>query len=153
MEGRGGSRIGKREKSSCDASPTASASRARSWETEMAHQRWPVCTRPRVRHVSGAEATPDRRPALPAPGTVNPSLKGNLCGAFVCPSHLAFNLRERLFSSTSPPSFPPLPQISVDCHFFRESLPNSLTRLASLPGQTPHISLVPSCHNPYHTSL
>lgn len=88
-KGVGGSRIGKREKSSCDASSTASAYRARFWESEMAHQNWPVYTRPQVRHLSGAEATPDKRLALPAPGTVNPSLKGNLCGAFVCPSHLS----------------------------------------------------------------
>ena len=82
-KGGGGSRIEKTAKSSCDASLTASANCAGSYETEMAQQSWPACTgktwpRARVTFSLQLKQCLKRLSALPKAGESSPSLQEDI---------------------------------------------------------------------------
>lgn len=132
-KGGGGSRIGKKAKSGCDASLTASANCAGSYETEMAHQSRPARTGrtwPWARGLSAVEAVPEEVASTVRAWGIKSFLKGG-SGRGICMS------MSRYYScSSSPPvhlgNFCSSLRSQCNSYFFREEFPNSQIWLASV---------------------
>lgn len=132
-KGGGRSRIGKKAKSGCDASLTASANRAGSYETEMAHQSRPARTGrtwPWARGLSAVEVVPEVVVSTARAWGIKSFLKGG-SGRGICMSTSPY------YSwSSSPPvhldNFCSSLGSQGNSYFFREGFPNSQTWLASV---------------------